>query len=261
MSRDKGFALAALIIILTCLGIIAAGITVYISEALRLHSQNINNSKAFYMAQAGAMKGLTDFKNSGAAQTWNKTPSTNIGGEFNYSVGEDANFFAVDATNPRDNGRILNRIPIENINAGTSISVTGLVVEWGFGGSIDQVRLGGTKVWTGPALTSPATINFAGNFVMSANTTYSGINDQVFKFTANIGANADVVCTFNFSDNSFFKTYLLKAGAGANKEFSLKATGKIQNGSTLLARRTLVLTYDYGTGNISSWEESTDHLP
>jgi len=95
-----------------------------------------------------------------------------------------------------------------------------------------------------------------------ANTTYGGTNDQYLQFSVNVPASITVMVTFNLSDGSYFKKYLVIGGEVTNNEFSLKATGKIQGGSSIETRkRTIIATYDVGTNKITSWEESQQHLP
>lgn len=253
--NKNGITLVAVIMIIILLIVIVGGITSYITERLRLNASNINQAKALYMAQAGIMSGIVDYKADGL---WSPQSDINVTGEFYYSIGESANFLLVDASNILANGRIINRWPIKNINASSSITINSLIVSWTFGGNIKAVKLGGVFVFNGPAAPSPAAINISPAFIIASGASYNGTNDQYLQFDSNVSGTASI--TFNFSDGSSFKTYLLKNGNKANNEFSLKSTGKIKTGSTVEARRTLVATYDIATNNFTSWEESTGFI-
>ncbi|MBU1090366.1 MAG: hypothetical protein KKC42_00795, partial [Candidatus Omnitrophica bacterium] len=180
----------------------------------------------------------------------------NVSGEFYYHLGEDANFLYVDATNPSISKKIIKNIPIKNINATDTITITDLVLSWSFGGDINVVTLGGTSVWTGRA-SSPANINIA-DLAIASDAAYSNTDDQIWEFSRNVAG--DLAVSFVFSDGSSYKTYLLKDGLGWDKAFSIKATGEIRSGAAVEARRTLLATYDIGTDNITSWEESQEHI-
>lgn len=256
--NKNGIVLVSLIMLVVLLSIIAMAITFYISEGLRFNASNINNLKALYMAQAGAMSAITDYLDNGL---W--TPVRNnhsAGAEFYYHTGKNANFLWVDASNPQLLVRRLRRIPIKNINAAGPITITNITVSWTFGGNIRRVTLGNTIVWSGTA-SSPANINI-NDFSIGSGTSYSGAGDQVFQFSINIpnSSTTDIVVTFIFSDGSAFKTYLLKGGGGANKEFSVTATGEIRGAGDVEAKRTLAATYDTGTDKITSWQESASHI-
>lgn len=256
--NKKAIVLIELIIIIVLLAIVATRIAIYITESLRLNVSNIEQEKALYAAQAGVMSGIVDYKPDGL---WSPGRDVNVNApsEFYYHLGQNANFLWVDASNPIANGRILSRIPIKNINASASITVTDLIVSWTFAGNITGVWLCGQKVFTGTA-TSPASLNIT-DTTLTSGAAFNDDNKQAFRFSNNISATADIVVTFIFSDGSSYKAYLLKGGKGANKEFSIKATGMVKSGSTVKARRTLVATYDTGgTGTITSWEESQSQI-
>lgn len=253
MNNNKGIVLIEVIIIVVLLAIVACGIAFYISEGLRFNITGINQAKALYMAQAGIMRSIVDYRDD---SLWNAGQNVNVMAEFYYHLGRNANFLWVDASSPQIAGKQVKRIPIKNINALNPITITDMVVSWTFGGNITQVNLGGTNVWTGVA-SSPATLNIT-DFTLTAATSYSAAIDQIWQFSNN--ASGDVVVTFIFNDGSSHKAYLLKNGQGVNKEFSITSTGEVRSGSTSLARRTLNATYDTGTSRITSWEETQSHI-
>ena len=253
--NNKGVLLIGVIIIIVLLAVITVGITTYITEGLMLNVSNINREKAMYMAQAGVMAAISDYKVGGA---WSEAENENIEGEFYYHIGEDANFLWVDASNPAVSGKFLKRIPIKNIHDTDSITITDMVVSWSFGGNITQVYLGSSLVWSSSA-TSPATIDIT-DFNISSGTLHSGAGDQQWKFSKNITSGFDVTVTFIFSDGSSRKAILSKNQKAGNSEFSIKSTGEVRSGSSVDSRRTLVATYDLAEDEITSWEESQDHI-
>jgi len=252
--NKKGIVLIGVIIIIVALSIVALGITIYISEALRANVGNINQTKALYMAQTGIMRAIVDYRDGGS---WNPAQNVNVEGGFYYHLGKNANFLLVDASAPKISGKKLIKIPIQNINASSSITITDMIVSWGFGGSLVGVKLGNTLVWSGTA-SSPASLNVT-DLTIASGTSYSGYNDQEWEFsTASIIG--DVVCTFILSDGSQIKSYLIKNDLSGSKEFSITATGEVRSGTAVQARRTLNATYDIGTSKITSWQESQNHI-
>ncbi len=253
--KNKGFVLIEVIIIIVLLAIITLGITVYISEALLLNISDINQEKAIYSAQAGVMRAIVDYVDGGS---WDSAESINVVGEFYYHVGQDANFLVIDASNPETSGgdKHLRKIPIENINSSGDIIIADMVVSWTFGGNITKVKLGNTDVWSGNTA-SPASIDVT-DLTLTPGAVYSGNNDQKWEFQNAI--DGDVIVTFIFGDDSQRKAVLLDDNFGSDNEFSITATGEVRNGAKVEARRTINATYDVGTSEITSWEESQNHI-
>jgi len=250
MKNNRSIVLVELILIIVALGIIVFGITSYISQGLLYNLSNINQEKALFMAQAGVMKGLADYNNTGEFTT----EVFNVAGEFWYKLGKSSSFLLVDASTPKINKKNeLWNIPIRNLNSTNTITVTGMVVEWSFGGNFLALKVGGSTLWSG-TLASPATVNLSP--VLTLNPRRS--STPLWGFSNTPGG--DVICTFIFSDGSRSKFYLLKNGGGCNNEFRITATGEIRSGASVLARRTLIATYDAGTAKITSWEESQSHI-
>lgn len=251
--NKRGIVLIEIVIIIVLLAIIALGIVSYISEGLRFNIANINQQKALYMAQAGIMRSIVDYRDNGL---WSSVQNVDMRNESYYHLGRNANFLWVDASNPQISTKKLKRIPIQNINSTSPITITNMVVSWTFGGTIKKVTLGGSSVWSGNT-GSPASLNIT-DFEIASGTSYTGSDQQIWEFSRNV--TGDVIVTFIFSDGSSYKTYILKSGTGANKEFSITATGEVRNGANVVGRRTLVATYDTGTNKITSWEESQNHI-
>jgi len=255
--NNKGIVLIVIVIVIALLGIVAVGVTSYITEALQFNVMNINQEKALYMAQAGIMAAIVDYSDDGA---WSPAQNINVTGEFYYHVGEDqdVNFLIVDASNPETSGggKHLRKIPIHNIHSADSITITDMVVSWTFGGNITKVKLDGTTVWDSTAA-SPASLNIT-DFSIASGVSHTGNNDQKWEFSQAISG--DVIVTFIFSDGSQRKVYLLDDDLGVDNDFSITATGEIRSGATIEARRTLIATYDVGTSELTSWEESLNHI-
>jgi hypothetical protein len=251
MRKKKGAALIVLVIIIVLVVIVVAGLTAFVFEGLRLSIFKEQELKTIYLAQAGIMAAIIDYRDG---DSWGKATNVNVAGNQYYHVGKDANFLWIDPSSPQVSGKTLKRIAIKNINSSASITVTSLVVDWTFGGSITEVTLGNTSVWSGTA-SSGSTLDIT-DFTISAGTTHSGNNDQKWTFSDNVSGT--VACTFIFSDGSERKALLLNSGAGANKEFSITATGQVNGNATW--RRTVEATYDTGTSTITSWQETPEHI-
>lgn len=255
--NNKGIMLIGVIIIIVFLSIVALGITTFLTEALRSNAISINQEKALYMAQAGIMQAIADYSESGGgAGLWDSVQNENVDGEFYFHLGEDANFLLIDASSPKIDGQDYKRIPIKNINDTDSITVTSLVVSWTFGGNITGVTLAGSSVWSGTQ-SSPATLDIT-DTALASEDEHAGNDDQVWEFSSAISG--DIICTFIFSDSSQVKVYLLKNDLSGNSEFSITATGEARSGSAVEARRTLTASYDTGTNEITSWQESQSHI-
>jgi len=256
--NKKAIMLIQVIIIIVLLAIVASGIVIYLAEGLRFNVTKMNQEKALYMAQAGIMQAIADYDDGGL---WDSATNVNVENEFYYHIGEDANFLRVDANNPLIESsakKQLRRVPMKNINATETITITSMIVEWNFSGNIKQVWLKGSSVWSGNE-SSPATLDI-NDSTWNPGQERTGKYDQRWKFQGNIPQNFTVVVTFIFSDGSSFKTILAENQKAGNKEFSIKATGEIRSGSNVESRRTLEATYDTDTGEITSWEESQDHI-
>lgn len=251
MRDKKGIALVLLIMIIVLVVIVVAGLTAFVFESLRLSAFKEQELKTVYLAQAGIMAAIVDQLDGG---TWTKATNVNVTGNQYYHLGKDANFLWVDASNPQTSGKKLKRMPIQNINASSAITITGMEVSWTFGGNIEEVKLGDTEVWSGAAA-SPAILNIV-DFTIASGASYTDNDDQQWEFSNDVSG--DVACAFTFSDGSQRKAYLLRSGAGANKEFSITATGEARGNATW--RRTVEATYDTGTSTITSWQETSEHI-
>lgn len=261
--HNKAIALVALIMIIVSMAIVVVGISAYIVQVLRYNVSGINNEKAFYMAQLGAMRAIGDFKVEGL---WNSTRNATAGNDLYYQLGKSANFLFVDATNPSFNNTILERIPVKNINGNltTSINITQLRVNWTFTGNIAQVRFANQTVFSGNVSNATLLI-LSPAITINANSTFNNLTDQQFNFTASIPSNATIITTFFFNDSSNWTTYLVNNGTTGNREFSIDSTGQVGLGANVQARKTLHVTYDTNSsgtfiGNITSWGESSSHI-
>jgi len=257
--NKKGITFVAIVMIIALLIIIASGVSMYIVESSRFSVSSINKEKAYSMAQLGLLSGLTAYINAGEV-SWNPS-SASLPGGLSWQVGRDADFLRVDASNVqiRANAKVLQRLPIKNVSTSNSITITDVMVEWNFGGTITGMTIGGTNVWPGGTFTTGQNINITDRTI-AANTTFSGLLDQTFTFSNFIRGN--IIVTFYFKDtaaggdNSYFRTYILKDNNDANIESSFTGIGRVQAGTTTQAGRRITATYATGTNRITSWEES-----
>jgi len=254
--NNKSIVLIEVIIIIVLLAIVALGIATYVTESLRYNVSSINQDKALYLAQAGIMRAIVDYKNNGS---WSPMQNVNVAEGLYYHIGGgSSDFLLVEAFDPTVFGKQIYSIAIYNVSGSNSITITDMVVDWSFGGSIKKVKLGGGWVWSG-TLSSPASLDII-DFTMLAGQSFTVLSQQVWEFSANIPANFSINVTFIFSDGSRRKVILAQNQRAGNKEFSIKATGEVRNGNKVEARRTLVATYDTNTSTITSWEETQDHI-
>ncbi|MFH1441896.1 MAG: hypothetical protein ABIH18_07665 [Candidatus Omnitrophota bacterium] len=255
--KKKGMILIQVIMIITLMSVFAISIVLYGTQSLMLNISNIDQDKALFMAQAGIMWAIVDYNLDGL---WGSARNINVATGLYYHLGTAVNFLWVDTSNSQKSGKTLKRIPIKNIiNTTDSITITNMVVEWDFGGNITDVTLAGSSVWSGTAV-SPAALDIT-DTAITAGTTYSANNDQQWTFSNNVPSGTGYIkVKFIFSDGSSFRIYILRNGMTVDTSFSVTSTGEIRNGSTVVARRTLLATYDTGTSNIPSWNEIQSHI-
>lgn len=253
--NNKSFVLIEVIIIIVLLAIVALGIATYVTESLRYNISNINQDKALYLAQAGIMRAIVDYKNNGS---WSPMQNVNVAEGLYYHIGGgSSDFLLVDASDPIVVNKDLYRVPIKNIGS-NAITITDMIVTWNFGGNISKVKLGGSWVWIG-SQPSPANLDIT-DFTIPAGTEYVSFNLQDWNFAYIIPVGFTTVVTFIFSDGSSRKVILAQNQRAGNKEFTVKATGEVRSGNKVEDRRTLVATYDTNTSTITSWEETQDHI-
>ena len=254
--NNKGIVLIVVVIVIALLGIVAIASTTYITEALRFNTTNIDQGKAFYMAQAGVMAAIVDYSDGDA---WSPVQNVNVTGEFYYHVGEDMNFFRIDASSPTlfSGNRRLRNITLYNANASSNIVLDAITISWDTDGGETLTNIdfaGGSDEWIG-SVSSGQSISLSYTFI--AGSSYSlqldwSVGDDLSGKT--------ITAQFDFSDGSSRSANLLDFGSGGNDEFSITATGEVRTGAVVEARRTLSATYDVGTSEITSWEESLNHI-
>ncbi len=257
---EKGIALIVVIVIVVITAIIILGIASFISNALALATAKSSMEGALFAAQAGIYAAIYDYLAVPSARYWTKTANVNITGNKYYSVGKDANFLLVNAFNPQISNKVLQAVPLSNINQTQAITVKQMIVEWtGLSGStrLNQVYLGGTRRWNS-SVSSGQLLTLSPQFQMNATVVYSGTTQNRWIFSVNLPTNATVIVTFIFTDGSSRKTYLLNEGHGGNNEFSITATGAVRG--TTNWRRSIEATYDVTVGKITSWQEVGSHI-
>ena len=257
MADRKGFALIITIILILIVAAIMLGIASFIVNSEYLITAKTAREVALYDAQAGIYWSLIDYITDGSITKVTSDSSVGIG---SYKVGKDANLLLVDADLPRGiTTTSLTNIGLTNIGT-SSITINRVVMQWGFGGNITRVTLGGASgpgySWTGTK-TSPADITLTTPYTIAAAATYANNN---FTFSSSIPLNAVISVTFYCSgDGSSREAMLYNNGRSGNKEFSITATGKSVAGKWTW-KRTIEATYDVGTSKITSWNETESHL-
>ncbi len=252
--------------VIMLLAIVIFGITTYIVESLRYNVTAMNQQKALYMAQAGIMSVIADYKADGVITSTQYSTNVEPPSEFYYSVENNSNSLVIGGSNCKANGRVVNHWPIKNISSDTAVVLDSVSITWDFPANLMSMKLGNQFIYKGSLLSSPATINSANCYsskiplTIPPGTSYDGPNEQYIHFDANIPSGITISVTFNFSNGSSLSKTLVKDGETTNDELTIKATGKVQGGIAPVARRTLVATYDVTSGEITSWQESQAHI-
>lgn len=262
----KGIALIALIIIITVVVVTVGGITSFITNGILLAATQSARLQAFYAAQAGIYATIYNYE----AASWSKASNIDLGGGVSYSVGKDANFLLIDASQPEflkryfisgdvvfGNCGLMGYIATRNVCADQAITIDKMKVEWynvdksDFflrGISWGELRFNG-KAASGTTITlnPPCTIN--------ANSGAGNVN-LVFPYYP--GTEGIYIATFFCTDGSQRKAVLFNRGYSGNKEFSITSTGTVSG--KVNVKRTIEATYDYGCKNITSWREVASHI-
>lgn len=258
-NKRKGIALIAVIVIIAVSAIAVFGIATFISNALVLNTVRSAREQAIYAAQAGIYACLYDYK---ADSYWTKVTNFNPINNLYYSIGKNANFLLIDASNPQvfsDN--VLRRIPLANINNTQSITANTMKVEWynidtsGF--TLGQVWLGGTRRFNASA-SSGQTITLNPAFLLTNQQSFSGAAQNRWVFSNAIPNDAIIIVTFFFTDGSSRKANLLNLGRSGNNEFSITSTGTVRDAADW--KRSIEATYDVEAGKITSWQETENHI-
>jgi len=253
--NKRGIVLIGVIIIIVLLGIIALGIITYITEGLRFNIASVEQQKALYAAQAGIMKAIVDYRDDSSIT---EGTDTEIADNLYYSIGGAGMFFLADCSSPRIIAdRKLKDITMTNVSSADDLTITHMQLSWtpDGGENLTSIDLGRSTVeWTGTAQ-SGTNIDMA-DFTIPAGQTE---NDVWLDWeTGSDITSMTISAVLTFGDGSTLEIMLLNAGQGSSNAIVITSTGKAVATDTW--RRTIKASYDVGTSEIISWEESQDHL-
>jgi len=184
--NNKGIMLIGVIIIIVALSIVALGIVVFLGENLRLDTARINQARAFYAAQAGVMKAIVTYRNSGSLSA---ETNTQLFGNTYYSIGGSGMFFIANCSNPTIiASRKIKNISMTNVSSTQSLTITHMQVSWAPDGgeTLTSIDLGrGTTEWTGTA-TSGTNIDMT-DYTIGPGVTENDVwLDLIFKYRLSV---------------------------------------------------------------------------
>ncbi len=249
-NTNKGIALITLAIIIAFVAISSLGIASFVFNRLQVSAVNLSQIRTIYLAQAGIYRAIYDYRNEGAWQEM----EVNISGIQYFRIGENGSFALVD-TREDDligNNTMLRNWKVGNVHKANPITITHITVSWSPNISserIEKIRINNKTKWTGSE-TSGTQIDITDTTINVGDE----IDNNRFEFNSDMSGKT-ITAIFRFSDNSARSAVLYPAN---RKEFSIKSTGKIQDGQTW--KRTLEATYDVVNSKITSWKETFNHL-
>ena len=144
-----------------------------------------------------------------------------------------------------------------NLNSVDSVTITHMQVSWtpDGGENLTGIDLGRAAAeWTGTASSGT-------NIDMTDYTIGPGVTENDVWLDWEVGTDITTMtisAVLTFSDSSTLEIVLLNAGQGSSNAIVITSTGKAATPDTW--QRTLKASYDIGTSEIVSWEESQEHL-
>ena len=249
-----------------------AGVTFFLTEHLRTTSLRQNQTKAIYLAQAGVMQAIFDFRFNAGGNGFTPGMYDAIPGDAGAPGLADDNVFIIEGV-PAD-FLLANMIPsvlgqanyrgvqnrdrlrlwrLRNVRADASIRLDFLTVSWpdpqpGVEGVV-RVELGGSKVWP-----TSGQLSFANsgteldisNFVIGAGTEQLGniIYFATGGASSQMPSKAFIELRFRMSDNTIRVARYTPAVTTRSGSFTIKAVGEVREGSfPFVARRRLQAEY------------------
>jgi len=235
--------------------IMILGISIFLSQVLKLNTVRTNQAKAIYAAQAGIYKAIVDFQNAGS---WSSETDAQISGNIYYSISASgSDFLRIDANNSKvlGGGRILRDIFIHNANATDDIILDTITITWDpdEGETLQKISFVlGVFEWTGTA-SSGTTITLPFTFVAGGN-----YNLELNWVPGDSIRDTTIIAQLDFNDGSSRTVYLLISGEKGSDSLSITATGTVIAEDTW--KRTLNATYDVTSEEIMSWQEIPEHI-
>lgn len=255
----RGITLVAAVILLIFASIAIMGVTSFIVERLNLNQIRQFQTKAVYLAQAGAHN----------AVYWYRFRDINANGSF--SLGQtdiDANNFFVLGGTAGDllmvntslssvggaGNRFLQGLRIQNATDSNAITIDRMVVRWNNNQRLRQIVINGSIVFSSlPGLWTPANANIA-NFTLNTVPTIYPIDYIMFS-----GNMRGVTMSIQFVMTDGTSRTLTVYPASQNYSFTVKSTGKTTSSNIY---RTIEADYNALTARITSYKEiNTEMVP
>ncbi len=293
--KEKGFGLVILVVIIAVAGILITSTSLYFRDATRQMQLGIDQIKAYYLAQAGVMRALYNWRVSNATDINRRYTelNTTITGNQIFKTGSQANFayFTFDAVNGQQDtewfagNTRLRRWRIRNIHSANSITVTKAKVSWSPVGTttLSDIQLNNNSVATGAggpfaSGTEITLTNSAANRTLLPGAVWSGNNTYLTWNGSGPPDPALVTVEWTFADDSPTKDSKAhrvvywngaKSGAGRPTEhtFSVTSTGQVnQSSGGFKVLKTVKATVSGTPGGgssmeITDWDKIEKNIP
>jgi len=233
------------------------GVTVFIVEKLRQFDAEQVSARCIYSAQAGIHQAIYFFRLRDLAANGSfSLGQTNIDAGNFFTVGGTAADLLMVNTSTATTGGSGNRdflnLRIQNATNSQTINIDRMVVTWNNTRSLRTIRINGSNVWTGNAV-SPANADIT-NFTL--NTTPTIYSIDFLRFSGGM-AGATINIQFVMTDGTSRSLTVLPASQNYN--FTVKSTGKTA-GSNIY--RTIQSDYNALTARIINYNEiNTEIIP
>ena len=263
-SLQQGWLLVGLIVLISAVLIGLVGITFYLTEHLRTTSLRQNQTRAVYLAQAGVMQAIYDFRfntggNALTLGTYDAVPgdagAPGLADDDVFILDGQAADFLLAATIPGTFGsgsesgcggtsrHRLNSWTLRNVitNAAPAVSFSQMAVSWSspVAGSeyVVRVYLNGTGSADWPSSGCGSAVTGASGVTLTLNSTQTipsasswGTNRIVFA-TTNMNTKSWIELAFFMTDGSTRRVRFLPANTAASSaNFTIKSVGEVRQG-------------------------------
>lgn len=243
------------LILMVVAGALIVTTTLFLVNMLDLNITRINQTKALEAAAAGVFAAVVDYENNTSIA---EVSNVSLGDNIYYSIGGSGMFFLADCSSPRIIAdRKLKDVTMTNVNSADAVTITHLQVSWtpDSGENLIAIDLGrGTVEWSG-------SVPSGTNVDMTDYTIGAGVTENDVWLDWETGSHISsmaITGILTFSDGSTVEITFLNSGSAGNNALVITSTGKVTSNDTWL--RTIKAGYDVGTGEIVSWQESSEHL-
>jgi len=281
---QRGFGLIILVMLIAVSAILIASTTLMMKNAVAQIQLQIDQTKAYYLAQSGVMRAIHNWFISSATDTSRRYAelNTTITGNQIFKTGSQANFayFSFNSADWQTSNTILRAWNIRNIHSTNSITVKSVKISWSPaapGVNLNRIRLANTTVASGPFLngaTIPLTLS-----TLTSGSAWGGNNTNL-RWTGNPTATGNITINaqWTFNDDSATKDSVThnvlfwngaQAGAGlpGQHTFSVTSTGQVnQSGGQafkVLSTVKATVSGDPSSGNVEviDWEKVDKNIP